>query len=318
MDYLIFKPLIKSSDFFFNKNIEKHLSNIISICKKSEKLTEIPNILFYGSKGCGKHSIIEYFIFNLLDCPKINEDFSLFKYDNFEVVIKSEIYNFKITPYFLLLDNLNYLNDKTIIQTVIKKYVSNKTLDNQIKFIIIDNVENLSYYSQMSLRRTMEIYNRECKFILISENKENILKPLISRCITFRISKPTNEELGNLLDHLISEYSLTLSIEQRKRIIESSENVISNFYVQLNKEIFNIEMEDITKQYYEKIFDVLFDNDVTNFEFIRNNILEIIKYGDSIPIIIEKINCYIYSHLNNKSEIDQSEIDQSEIDQLKI
>lgn len=305
MDFLISKPLISKSDFYFNFNIAKNLDNIINECKKSGKFSEIPNMLFYGANGCGKHSVIDYFIYNLFDCKSIGSESQIFTYEKFEITIKSVEYEFKLTPYFLLIDNSNLNNDKLVIQTIIKKYVMNRTIDDKLKFIIIDNVDKLSYYSQMSLRRTMEIYNKECKFILISENKENILKPLISRCINFRICKPTNTELNNLLDSLISEYSLKLSEEQKKLIIEKSDNKISEFYILLNYEIFGLKNDDKREQIYDNILDVLFDNELTNFEFIRSNILELIKYGDSINEIIDKINSYIYSKIEDKDKIDR-------------
>ena len=90
----------------------------------------------------------------------------------------------------------------------------------------------------MSLRRTMEIYNNECKFILIGERKENILKPLISRCINFRIAKPSNKELNDFLEYLITKNSIDLTTEQQKTIIENSDNNISEFFTNLNKEIY--------------------------------------------------------------------------------
>ena len=36
-----------------------------------------------------------------------------------------------------------------------------------------------------------------------------------------------------------------------------------------------------------------------------NNILELIKYGDSINEIIDKINSYIYSKIEDKDKIDR-------------
>ena len=95
-----------------------------------------------------------------------------------------------------------------------------------------------------------------------------------------------------MLDSLISEYSLKLSEEQKKLIIEKSDNKISEFYILLNYEIFGLKNDNKREQIYDNILDVLFDNELTNFEFIRSNILELIKYGDSINEIIDKINFY--------------------------
>ena len=105
MDFLISKHLLSKSDFFFNFNVVKSLDNIINESKKSGKFSEIPNMLFYGANGCGKHSVVDYFIYNLFDCKTHGTESQLFTYEKFEISIKSIDYEFKVTPYFLLIDN---------------------------------------------------------------------------------------------------------------------------------------------------------------------------------------------------------------------
>ena len=49
------------------------------------------------------------------------------------------------------------------------------------KVVIINTIDNLSYYAQASLKRTMEKYADTCKFIFISNQLSKINEPLKSR-----------------------------------------------------------------------------------------------------------------------------------------
>lgn len=309
MEYLISHKLINKTDFYFNGKVRKHLDNIIESVKKSKNYIEIPNMLFIGLNGSGRHSIVKYFIFNLFNCQNIDNN-DIFYYDLMKFKVNSSIYYLKYTNYFLMIDNINLANNKTALQDLIKKYTSQKTVDNQIKFIIINDIDKLSYFSQMSLRRTMEIYNNECKFILIGERKENILKPLISRCINFRMAKPLNEELKNLLEYLITKNSLYLTLEQQKTIIEKSDNNISEFFTNLNKEIYKdfIKVPNTKENLYDEIFSILNDKyecEILSYGFIGNKILELIKNGEDIHTIIRKINDSVYNNLKDEQKIEK-------------
>lgn len=307
MERLICYKLINKTDFYFNVKVRKHLDNIIESVKKSENYNEIPNMLLIGLSGSGRHSIMKYFVFNLFNCQNIDNN-DIFYYELMEFKNKTTSYYLKYTNYFLMIDNISLANDKTALQDLIKKYTSQKTIDNQIKFIIINDIDKLSYFSQMSLRRTMEIYNNECKFILIGERKENILKPLISRCINFRIAKPSNEELNDFLEYLITKNSLDLTIEQQKTIIENSDNNISEFFTNLNKEVYNdlIKVPNTKESLYNEIFSILNDKyecEILSYGFIKNKVLDLIKYGEDVQTIIRKINNNVYSNLDNEEKI---------------
>lgn len=318
MENLICHKVINNSDFFFNQRIIKHLDNIIKCVKSSNDYKEIPNMLLIGYNGSGKQTLIKYFIFNLFDCHDINNN-DIFNYDLMTIETKKTTYYLKYTNYFLMIDNINVANDKTTLQDIIKKYVSQHTIDNQIKFIIINDINKLSYFSQMSLRRTMEIYNNECKFILIGESNENILKPLISRCINFRLHKPLNDELNKLLNYLIIKNNIELSKEQKDLIINKSNNNISEFFAILNKivcsDIFKI--SNIKDKLYDEIFDIINeenDIEILSFIFIRDKILELIKYGEDVDLIIKKINDNLYSRISDKDKLEKLNILNKKLD----
>lgn len=281
--------LLKANDFYFNNRICRQINNIIKITQETGKYSELPNILFYGPEGCGKYSTMLYFILSLYNVKPITDNYNIFKTDEFKIKIKKTEYIFNLTEYYLLIDELNSVNDKNIIQEVIKSYVSKKTIDDKIKFIVIRNIDKLSYYAQMSLRRSMEIYNKYCKFILLTEKQEGIIEPLKSRCISFRFIKPKDEELKNLLTYLIKIHNLNINDERQKEIILNSDNNITLFFVSLNYFMNNLENTDNIKIIYDKIFDDLFDKDVSNFLIIRSNIIDLLKNGEKSNSIINNL-----------------------------
>lgn len=291
--------LLKANDFYFNNRICRQLNNIIKITQETEKYTELPNILFYGPEGCGKYSTMLYFILSLYNVKPITDNYNIFKTEELKLKIKKIEYTFNLTEYYLLIDDLKSVNDKNIIQEVIKTYVSKKTIDDKIKFIVIKNIDKLSYYAQMSLRRSMEIYNKYCKFILLSEKQEGIIEPLKSRCISFRFTKPKDEELNDLLAHLIKFYNLNISDEKQKDIILNSDNNITLFFVSLNSFMNNLENTDNIKIIYDKIFDDLFDRDLLNFTILRNNIIDLMKNNEKSDNIINKLTNEINKRIND-------------------
>lgn len=301
MSVLVEHKLIKASDFYFNQSICKKLNTIIQNIQKSKNFNELPNMLFNGYCGSGKYSTILYFILNLFDYEKTDnqitkDNFDIFKTEILNLKIKKQEYSFKQSKYFLIIDDLNSVNDKNVVQQIIKSYILKKTIDDKIKFIIIQNIDKFSYYAQMSLRRSMEIYNQECKFILSSENPENIIEPLKSRCINFRFTNPTNSELNNLLNHLILKHKLKIPTNNQKQIIENSNNNITLFFANLNNCIFGFDYYKNNDIFYQEIYNNLFDNELTNFIIIRNQVIELLKNNEQPLEIVTKIT----NKINNK------------------
>ena len=69
--------------------------------------------------------------------------------------------------------------DKYIIQHIVKTFIQSNSFNyehekNKFKVVVINNVESLNYLTQMSLRRTMEEYNSNCRFVFISNSINNI------------------------------------------------------------------------------------------------------------------------------------------------
>ena len=85
-----------------------------------------------------------------------------------EVIIQQSNFHIVIEP-----NNNN--SDKYIVQDIIKEYATRAPMiffkkKRMFKTILITNANNLSANAQTSLRRTMELYAKHCRFIMISSS----------------------------------------------------------------------------------------------------------------------------------------------------
>ena len=125
-----------------------------------------------------------------------------------EVIIKQSDFHIMIEP-----DDKNF--DKYLIQDVVKEYAKRIQINlfkskKIFKSVIINNLDNFSYYAQTSLRRTLEKYSGTCRFIMWCKSLSKVLEPLKSRCICIRIGSPTYDELFKLALRISAKENLNL------------------------------------------------------------------------------------------------------------
>ena len=114
-----------------------------------------------------------------------------------DVIIKQSNYHIVIEP-----NNNNF--DRYLIQDVVKEYAKKVPLQvitskKNFKMVLINNIDNLSFYAQTSLRRTMEKFSGNCRFIMWCRSLSKVIDPLRSRCYCFRIESVSEEDLLELL-----------------------------------------------------------------------------------------------------------------------
>ena len=96
---------------------------------------------------------------------------------------------------------------KTIDISQIRKMInySNKSsFNNNPRFVLIDNAENLNKNSTNALLKIVEEPNQNINFILIHNNEKNILPTLKSRCLLFKINFTFNECI-NIINSLLDD-----------------------------------------------------------------------------------------------------------------
>jgi replication factor C subunit 3/5 len=240
-----------------------------------------------------------------------------------EVVVKQSNYHIIIEP-----NNNNF--DRYLIQYIVKEYAKREPLDvfntkKSFKTVLINYVDNLSYYAQTSLRRTMEKYSSTCRFIMACHSLSQVIEPLKSRCMCIRISSPSYTELFKRMLHICAYENVNLSLEQYTKILNQSKGNIKkilwniqliqaglsydNMYINTIKDI----AKTIAKYKLEDLYDIrtlLYNIMITNVpstEIIRDIMLEISK-NKNIPIsikfkIIESASKYEHNLTRGRHDI---------------
>lgn len=161
------------------------------------KFNIFPHLLFYGPNDSDRkkriYTFIEDFFKTELSITKYEKDFSIYS-KNIKINLLKSNFHVEIN-----VEDLG-ANDKIILPELIKEIGSVKSIITDLRAIIILNAEKLSFQAQQALRRTMEIYSKNCRIILSSNSYSKIIEPILSRCLCIRVPLPTKEEIFNKLN----------------------------------------------------------------------------------------------------------------------
>jgi DNA polymerase III delta prime subunit len=316
-------------DKYYPKNInessfhKKLLKRLNSMAKDES----IPHIIFHGVTGSGKKTIINLFL-NMLYGEEVNKlvssTYMVSGSGNsvIAVEVKKSNYHIIIVP-----NNNNF--DRYLIQNVVKEYVKKIPLNifnvkRTFKTVMIQNIDNMSYYAQTSLRRTMEKYS-SCRFIMWSRSLSKVIDPLRSRCLCIRVNRPPKKLLFkkifdiSVLEKIKLNYKLVNSIINKsdgniKKILWYLELIKNKQYLKINKKIirtYHDKNENIT-------YKIIKENDKTYVIKLKNNYFldESIPYY-KINIQLEKLdsskikdkiknkvkNLYYVDYFNNNNNL---------------
>jgi replication factor C subunit 3/5 len=297
-------------DKYAPKTIKETLihKNILELLEFISKDDSIPHIIFYGAEGVGKRRIIKLFLEMLYGEGVNNIEENTYNICGSgnkvkEVQIKQSNYHILINS-----DDKNF--DKYLIQDIVKEYAKkiqiNLFKSNKIfKSVIINSIDNFSYYAQTSLRRTLDKYSGTGRFIMWCKSLSKVLEPLKSRCICIRIPSPTYEELFKLAHKVASNEKIYLSLNDYNNIITNSNGSIRKLLWKLNLIKTNnndTQFDNPIDETIDQIVKLIIKCDLDEINNIRNLIYNLIITN------IEPVNIfrYIFKHLLNQlSNIDE-------------
>jgi len=170
---------------------------IVSRIKSMVEQKNIPHMLFAGSPGTGKTTIA-------LITAK-----TLFKDDWKQ--------NFLET---------NASSDRGIdvVRETIKDFARTKPIGTNIpRIILLDEADALTRDAQNALRRTMEQYSENCRFILSANYSSKIIEPIQSRCTIFRFKPLLLEDIKKIIKRISKEEKLKIDDNVINLIYENSE-----------------------------------------------------------------------------------------------
>lgn len=133
---------------------------------------DIPHLIFAGTAGLGKTTLAKLIV-NSIHCDYI---------------------------YI----NASDENGVDVIREKVKDFASSATFQ-PLKVVILDESDFLTNSSQAALRNLIEEYSLNTRFIFTCNILDNIIEPIQSRCIVYKIFPPSKTEVARHLAHNILE-----------------------------------------------------------------------------------------------------------------
>jgi len=218
--FLIDKYLINNKKFIIFNN--ETYNNLL----KKEFLNNLTHLIIHGKNGSGKRTLINCLINELYG--DIQTEKTLFQVNTYGNKIDDIL--LEKSPYHIIIKPNNSAFDKYVLQDVIKKFAQFITINNSntynYKLVIIDSIDKLSRHSQNALRRTMEEYMGNCKFIFISYQLHRIIDPLKSRCSLISLANPSEDDIFKVLFHISTMESIKISICRLNELSKIANNDI--------------------------------------------------------------------------------------------
>lgn len=201
---------VKLEQLIIHKDIAEKLLNFTS--------DNIPNIIIYGNKNIGKHTIARLLINHLNDC-NINNQLSLnttsIKINNNTVCIE-----YLSSPYHIEVNLYEYgLYDKHIINDFIGEYVKYKNISGRFKYVILNHIDKITIHAQNLLRGVIENNGATVRFICLVDSLTHIHSTLLSRVLPVRIPEISLQDKKKYIEYINDKF-VKLTDSKKKKLYE--------------------------------------------------------------------------------------------------
>tara|TARA_B110000495_G_C22897336_1_gene523560 strand:- start:135 stop:944 length:810 start_codon:yes stop_codon:yes gene_type:complete len=244
------------------------------------KTNKIPNIIFHGPPGGGKHTIVNTFINNI--------------YNNNKELLKA----------YVMYVNCAHGKGIKFVREELKFFAKthiNIKGTGHFKTIVMTNADKLTIDAQSALRRCIESFSHSTRFFIIVGDRYKLLKPILSRFCEIFVSEPViNDEYTNLHNYSINQCfnnttEKTKQLVWLKKYLDKQKNTTISGILKMSNTLYekgysgldisnylvNSKMEDERKYQLLLVFDKIkgeFRNEklliffMFNYIFIRSDI----------------------------------------------
>jgi replication factor C small subunit len=167
----------------FNEIVSQSIA--INNLKNFVKITNIPHLILTGPAGTGKTSTALIIAKHFLKKEELNTN--------------------------LLELNASDTVRIDFVRNILKNFVNQDIMTNgSLKFVILDEADNIPGQVQQALRRIIEKTSNSVKFILLCNYINRIIDPIVSRCAVFRFVILPKEKIIERLKFIAEKEKLKL------------------------------------------------------------------------------------------------------------
>lgn len=186
-----YRPL-KLDDVVNQKSIVEGIKNLIA------NQQEMPNLLFSGPAGVGKTTVA--------------------------LCIAREILGDYWKDYTL---ELNASDERGInmVRERVKMFARYSTMTSKVPFkiVILDEADEMTNDAQTALRRIIEDSAKSTRFILICNYLSQIIEPIQSRCVIFRFTNMSEDDVVKHLENICKKEKVKYDAKALSLIYEATE-----------------------------------------------------------------------------------------------
>jgi replication factor C small subunit len=172
-------------------------AHIVKRLKHYAKTGSMPHLLFAGPPGVGKTTAA--------------------------LALSRELFGEHWRPNFL---ELNASDERgiNVIREKVKEFARTKPIGGaSFKIIFLDEADALTQDAQQALRRTMEMFSNNVRFILSCNYSSKIIEPIQSRCAIFRFRPLNDEDVAERIEYIAGSEGLTLTEDGLQAILYVAE-----------------------------------------------------------------------------------------------
>tara|TARA_B100000035_G_scaffold207163_1_gene177206 strand:+ start:8043 stop:8834 length:792 start_codon:yes stop_codon:yes gene_type:complete len=226
---------------------------------------KIPNLIFHGGSGTGKRTIVHNFLHKI--------------YDGDKGKMKSNI----------MVVNCAQGKGIKFIREELKLFAKSNIQYNKgvlFKTIVLFNADFLTNDAQSALRRCIELFTNNTRFFIVLQNKNKLLKPILSRFCEIHIPEYKNED-GSLLNLHKVNLATKFPIEHN--------SFDEEFHKLIHSKVLKNKKKDYDQSLFIELSTILYEKGYS--------VLDLIKYIETHEIFDKQKTINILIHFNKiKSE----------------
>jgi len=232
-----YKPL----DSITNKNSKIYIhANIREKLHSFYVSNRIPHIIFYGSSGSGKQTIVYDFLKEI--------------YHGSEQKIKANV----------MFVNCAHGKGIKFIREELKFFAKTNVQFNSgiwFKTIVLLNADHLTIDAQSALRRCIELFSHNTRFFIIVENKHKLLNPILSRFCEIYVPEHMDTS-GNIIN--LHQWQIQQTYSFCKEIQNAQMDFLKESF-----QLFFLKEKEINHKHMVELSSVFYENGISSLDLIH-------------------------------------------------